>query len=238
MPAVVPGVLPVLRPLTKREAMLVNLLISSSKCVVVRVPAVADVMRRIDVATPAPVSRAVCAGQTVTMTAESRTADGESARATSVTSCITHGRRTMSLVTTTADMLCDSRRGGARCTICLVSLHTIVRVTPQQVRQRTMTKERPMGDIRSSFPPVVYAPTTAVADSEGVVRLETIATNDNRIALFVYSALDRLQEFYRADSPWALLSVEDLQRAYDASPYDLLFLDKLTCPRDTGRGPR
>lgn len=44
--------------------------------------------------------------------------------------------------------------------------------------------------------------------------------------LFVYSAIDRLEDQYGDGSPWVLLSVEDLQRVFDAAPYDLLFLDQ------------
>lgn len=72
---------------------------------------------------------------------------------------------------------------------------------------------------------MVYAPTTTLPE-EGQVALELMETNDGRTALFVYSALDRLHEFYSGGSPWALLSIEDLQRAYEARPYDLLFLDR------------
>ncbi|GAB2449942.1 hypothetical protein GCM10027062_33960 [Nocardioides hungaricus] len=79
------------------------------------------------------------------------------------------------------------------------------------------------------FPPVVYAPTTELAEG-GEARLAMHPTSDGRIAVFVYSALDRLAEFYRADAPWVLLTVEDLQRAHDAAPYDLLFLDKRPQP--------
>jgi hypothetical protein len=82
---------------------------------------------------------------------------------------------------------------------------------------------------QQQFPPVVYAPTLELAEG-GEARLAMHRTDDGRVALFVYSALDRLTEFYRADSPWVLLTVEDLQRAYDAAPYDLLFLDKRPAP--------
>jgi hypothetical protein len=77
-----------------------------------------------------------------------------------------------------------------------------------------------------NFPPVVYIPTTELPDDEGQLRLEMHHTNDGRVALFVYSALDRLHDFYGPDTTWALLSVEDLQKAYEVAPYDLLFLDK------------
>jgi hypothetical protein len=81
------------------------------------------------------------------------------------------------------------------------------------------------------FPPVVYAPTTTLPDDERP-RLELVATNDGRTALFVYSAIDRLHAFYRSDAAWALLTVEDLQRAHEREPYQLLFLDQRPRPAD------
>lgn len=86
-----------------------------------------------------------------------------------------------------------------------------------------------MASARATFPPVVYVPTLEPAGG-GEVRLAMHRTDDGRVALFVYSALDRLVEYYRADAPWALLTVPDLQRAYDAAPYDLVFLDKRPAP--------
>ncbi|GHJ58844.1 hypothetical protein NOK12_13620 [Nocardioides sp. OK12] len=81
-----------------------------------------------------------------------------------------------------------------------------------------------MTDTRPPMPPVVYAPTVEHAD--GSPRLAMHRTHDGRVALFVYSALDRLADFYDADSAWVLLSVADLQAAHDQAPYDLLYLDK------------
>jgi hypothetical protein len=74
------------------------------------------------------------------------------------------------------------------------------------------------------FPPVVYAPTVTVPDEP--VRLEMHHTGDGRVAIFVYSALDRLQEMYGPETPWVLLTVPELQAAHDEAPYDLLFLDR------------
>ena len=82
---------------------------------------------------------------------------------------------------------------------------------------------------RPQFPPVVYVPTLEPS-SGGAARLAMHRTDDDRVALFVYSALDRLVEYYRADAPWVLLTVADLQRAYDEAPYDLMFLDKRPAP--------
>ena len=80
------------------------------------------------------------------------------------------------------------------------------------------------------FPPVVYAPTLQPVGDGGEARLAMHRIADGRVALFVYSALDRLVSFYRADAPWVLLTVQDLQRAFDAAPYDLLFLDRRPGP--------
>lgn len=92
-------------------------------------------------------------------------------------------------------------------------------------------EENRHGSPLQDFPPVVYAPTRSLPDEEGQIRLELMQLEDGRLALFVYSALDRLRDFYRADTPWVLLSVADLQLAYDAVPYDLLILDRRPLPR-------
>jgi hypothetical protein len=84
------------------------------------------------------------------------------------------------------------------------------------------------------LPPVVYAPT--LTDDEGNTRLRMHRMRDDRVALFVYSAIDRLQGQYGDDAPWVLLSVPDLQRAHEASPYDLLLLDRELHPHGAGRG--
>ena len=84
------------------------------------------------------------------------------------------------------------------------------------------------------LPPVVYAPT--LTDDEGNTRLRMHRMRDDRVALFVYSAIDRLQGQYGGDAPWVLLSVPDLQRAHEASPYDLLLLDRELHPQAAGRG--
>lgn len=81
-----------------------------------------------------------------------------------------------------------------------------------------------MTDSAPPFPPVVYAPTREHPDT--TQRLALHRTHDDRVALFVYSALDRLADFYSPESPWVLLSVADLQAAHEQAPYDLLYLDK------------
>jgi hypothetical protein len=84
------------------------------------------------------------------------------------------------------------------------------------------------------LPPVVYAPT--LADDDGQTRLRMHRLRDDRVALYVYSAIDRLQAQYGDDAAWVLLSVADLQRAHEASPYDLLLLDRELYPEEARRG--
>ena len=97
-----------------------------------------------------------------------------------------------------------------------------------------------MTKLPADFPPVVYVPTTA---RDGADQLAGAAgpnselvfffprrhawrpTFDGRTALFAYSAIDRLHDMY-GRVPWALVAVPGLQKLYDESPYDLLFLDK------------
>ena len=87
-----------------------------------------------------------------------------------------------------------------------------------------------------TLPPVVYAPTI---DLDGATRIRMHRMRDGRTALFVYSAIDRLQAQYGDDARWVLLGIDDLQRAYDQAPYDLLLLDRELHPPEpeaTGHG--
>jgi hypothetical protein len=77
---------------------------------------------------------------------------------------------------------------------------------------------------RPGFPPVVYVPTTGEEDP-AVRRVVLHQVEDGRTALYTYSAIDRLHEFYLPESPWVLCDVAALQRIHDETPYDLLFLD-------------
>lgn len=82
-----------------------------------------------------------------------------------------------------------------------------------------------MSGASAKFPPVVYVPTTT-PKGDDEARLELVELVDGRTALFAYSAMDRLDEFYRAGAPWVLLTVAQLQQLHEASPYDVLFLDR------------
>ena len=83
-----------------------------------------------------------------------------------------------------------------------------------------------------TVPPVVYAPTIEL---DGATRVRMHEMRDGRTALFVYSAIDRLQDQYGDDAAWVLLSVGDLEKAFAQVPYDLLFLDRELHPEDEAR---
>ena len=83
-----------------------------------------------------------------------------------------------------------------------------------------------------TLPPVVYAPTIEL---DGATRVRMHQMRDGRTALFVYSAIDRLQDQYGDDAAWVLLSVGDLEKAFAQVPYDLLFLDRELHPEDEAR---
>lgn len=74
-----------------------------------------------------------------------------------------------------------------------------------------------------AFPPVVYVPCLVDPDT-GTERVHLRTTKDGRTALLAYSALDRLVAG-AGDVPWAVMTVPDLQRVHDTSPYDVLYLD-------------
>ena len=79
---------------------------------------------------------------------------------------------------------------------------------------------------------MVYTPT--LVDGDGNTRVRMHRLRDDRVALFVYSAIDRLEVQYGDGAPWALLGPGQLQRAHDASPFDLLLLDRDLHTAETG----
>jgi hypothetical protein len=87
---------------------------------------------------------------------------------------------------------------------------------------------------RPQIPPVVYAPT--LVDDDGRTRVRMHRMRDDRVALFVYSALDRFAAQYGADAPWVLLTAHHLEQVYDEVPFDLLFLDRELEPGEVPAG--
>ena len=79
---------------------------------------------------------------------------------------------------------------------------------------------------------MVYAPT--INDEGGQARLRMHRLADERVSLFVYSALDRLEAQYGEGSPWVLMSPGHLEDAHQESPFDLLLLDRELYPQGAG----
>ena len=82
---------------------------------------------------------------------------------------------------------------------------------------------------QQNLPPVVYAPTI---DLDGSTRIRMHEMRDGRTALFVYSAIDRLQAQYGDDALWVLLTVPDLEKAHEQVRFDLLLLDRDLHPQE------
>lgn len=82
---------------------------------------------------------------------------------------------------------------------------------------------------QQNLPPVVYAPTI---DLDGATRIRMHEMRDGRTALFVYSAIDRLQAQYGDDASWVLLTVPDLEKAHEQVRFDLLLLDRDLHPQE------
>ena len=72
------------------------------------------------------------------------------------------------------------------------------------------------------MPPVVYVPCTPGDD--GINHLAYRNLDDGRVALLVYTALDRLIDL-AGDVHWALLDWDALQQAQNLQHYDLILQD-------------
>lgn len=79
--------------------------------------------------------------------------------------------------------------------------------------------------IPRDFPPVVYVPcaetTAEVADARPVMQ----RTKDGRLALLVYSAMDRLYECCGRNQPWFVLPTEALDELQRSQGFQLIVLD-------------
>lgn len=70
--------------------------------------------------------------------------------------------------------------------------------------------------------PAYYVP--CFTDGDGVLRVMLRETRDGRVALIVYSALDRLRAG-AGGVPWAFLTLAQLQAVKDESPFDVIYQD-------------
>ncbi|WP_232376529.1 SAV_915 family protein [Amycolatopsis aidingensis] len=77
------------------------------------------------------------------------------------------------------------------------------------------------------FPPMVYVPCGQYPTGEGgsTMAAELRRTEDGKLALLAYSALDRLVRCCGQHQPWVLVRSEELSRIYQAQPYEAILLD-------------
>lgn len=74
------------------------------------------------------------------------------------------------------------------------------------------------------MPPVVYVPARPAGADQLEVEMQRLV--DGRVAVFTYSAIDRLQDMYPGVTGWLALTVEGLQSLHDSTPYEVLFVDR------------
>lgn len=84
------------------------------------------------------------------------------------------------------------------------------------------------------FPPVVYVPCAPVQPGSGEINVDLRVTRDGRLALLVYSALDRLVSHCGRAQPWTLMRASDLEQVRLATGFELILLD-LDIPEELRR---
>ena len=91
----------------------------------------------------------------------------------------------------------------------------------------TLDAERLLGGVADpahTFPPVVYVPCSPTeADDELAIDLRV--TRDGRLALLVYSAMDRLIAHCGPFQQWTVMLTKDLEQVRLATGFDLVLLD-------------
>ena len=90
-----------------------------------------------------------------------------------------------------------------------------------------------VADPAHTFPPVVYVP-CAPAQTGDELTIDLRVTRDGRLALLVYSAMDRLIAHCGASQPWTVMLTRDLESARVATGFELVLLD-LDIPEELRR---
>jgi hypothetical protein len=90
---------------------------------------------------------------------------------------------------------------------------------------RCMTTGTAESRAREMFPPVVYVPCAPVDVASGELTVDLRQTRDGRLALLVYSALDRLVACCGEDQPWTVLPSQNLEQIRLETGFELVFLD-------------
>jgi hypothetical protein len=75
------------------------------------------------------------------------------------------------------------------------------------------------------FPPVVYVPCSPVGRDDDILSVDLRPTRDGRLALLVYSALDRLVNCCGDKQSWVVMPTADLEKVRVETNFELVLLD-------------
>lgn len=75
------------------------------------------------------------------------------------------------------------------------------------------------------FPPVVYVPCSPVAMGDENLSVDLRPARDGRLALLVYSALDRLVDCCGDEQPWVVMPTANLEKVRVETNFELILLD-------------
>jgi hypothetical protein len=76
----------------------------------------------------------------------------------------------------------------------------------------------------TAFPPVVYVPCSPFVD-DNTLSVDLRPTRDCRLALLVYSALDRLVDCCGDEQPWVVMPTANLEKVRLETNFELILLD-------------
>jgi hypothetical protein len=89
--------------------------------------------------------------------------------------------------------------------------------------------------VQRDLPPYVYVPCSPVHEGDIELTVDLRRTQTGRIALLVYSALDRLVDCCGPEQPWTVLPAIDLEKVREATGFELIMLD-MRIPEHLRRG--
>jgi hypothetical protein len=91
----------------------------------------------------------------------------------------------------------------------------------------TNAESTPRLPVPPGFPPMVYIPCGQyqTQDAGSTAAVELRRTEDGKLALLAYSALDRLVRCCGDRQPWALVNTEELTAIFERQPYEAILLD-------------
>jgi hypothetical protein len=97
-----------------------------------------------------------------------------------------------------------------------------LQATPSEVASEAATNQ---ADQAIVFPPVVYVPCSPLRPDDDQLSVDLRRTRDGRLALLVYSALDRLVSCCGSQQAWTVMPATDLEKVRLDTGLELILLD-------------